>query len=112
MPSAVIKKGTDAGYHLQKDRCGILEVLLTDNQLRARSFFMESCGPGTEILVPMLTFVHDGRGTSINVLPHPFLRDACSSSFTGSKHNLLYYTGDLASFWTTSVIASVPLLHT
>ncbi|EFX87963.1 hypothetical protein DAPPUDRAFT_234546 [Daphnia pulex] len=50
---------------------------------RARSFFMESCGhPGTAILVPMLTFVHDGRGTSINVLLHPYLRDARSSSFT------------------------------
>ncbi|EFX84215.1 hypothetical protein DAPPUDRAFT_239270 [Daphnia pulex] len=66
----------------------------------ARSFFMESCGPGTEILVQMVTFVHDGRGTSTNVLP--YLRDARSSSFTASKHNLFYFTGDLASFWTTS----------
>ncbi|EFX87991.1 hypothetical protein DAPPUDRAFT_234616 [Daphnia pulex] len=64
----------------------------------ARSFFMASCGhPGTEILVPMLTFVHDGRGTSINVLLHPYLRDARSSSFTASKHNWFYFTGDLAS---------------
>ncbi|EFX62867.1 hypothetical protein DAPPUDRAFT_269549, partial [Daphnia pulex] len=62
----------------------------------ARSFFMESCGPGTEILVPMLTFVHDGRETSINVLLHPYLRDARSSSFTASKHNWFYFTGDLA----------------
>jgi hypothetical protein len=68
---------------------------------------MESCGPGTVILVPMLTFVHDGRGTSINVLLHPYLRDARSSSFTASKHNWFYFTGDLASFWITSVIASV-----
>jgi hypothetical protein len=63
------------------------------------------CGPVTEILVPTLTFVHDGRGPSTNV--HPYLRDARSSSFTASKHNLVYFTGDLASFWTTSVIASV-----
>jgi hypothetical protein len=67
---------------------------------------MESCGPGTEILVPMLTFVHDGRGTSINVLLHPYLRDARSTSFTASKHNLFYFTGDLART-TFSVIASV-----
>ncbi len=53
---------------------------------------MESCGPGTEILVPMLTFVYDGRGTSINVLLHPYLRDALSSSFTDSIHNLFYFT--------------------
>jgi hypothetical protein len=32
---------------------------------RARSFLMESCGPGTGSLVPMLTFVHDGRGTGL-----------------------------------------------
>jgi hypothetical protein len=66
---------------------------------------MESCGPGTEILVPMLTFVHDGRGTSTNVLLHPYLRDARSSSFTASKQDLFYF--DFASFWTTSVITSV-----
>ncbi|EFX86217.1 hypothetical protein DAPPUDRAFT_98098 [Daphnia pulex] len=30
---------------------------------RARSFFMESCRPGTEILVPMLAFVHERRVT-------------------------------------------------
>jgi hypothetical protein len=29
---------------------------------------MESCCSGTEILVQMLTFVHDGRGTSTNIL--------------------------------------------
>ncbi|EFX85770.1 hypothetical protein DAPPUDRAFT_237248 [Daphnia pulex] len=68
---------------------------------------MESCGPGTGSLVPMLTFVHDGRGTSISVLLHPYLRDARSSSFTASKLNLLYFTGDLAIFSNTSVIASV-----
>ncbi len=70
------------------------------------------CGPVTEILVPTLTLIHDGRGTSTNV--HPYLRDARSSSFTASKHNLFYFTGDLVSFWTTSVIASVHccLLHT
>jgi hypothetical protein len=73
---------------------------------------MESCGPGTEIFVPMLTFVHDGRGTSINFLLHPYLRKALSSSFTASRHNLLYFTGHLAIFSTTSVIASFPLLHT
>jgi hypothetical protein len=53
-----------------------------------------SCGPGTEILVPMVTFVHDGRGTSINVLLHPYLGDARSSNFTASKHNLFYFTGE------------------
>ncbi|EFX87524.1 hypothetical protein DAPPUDRAFT_311961 [Daphnia pulex] len=65
---------------------------------KSTQFLYESCGPGTEILVPMLTFVHDGRGTSINVLFHPYLRDARSSSFTASKHNWFYFTGDLASF--------------
>jgi hypothetical protein len=55
---------------------------------------MESCGPGTEILVPMVTFVHDGRGTSINVLLHPYLGDARSSNFTASKHNLFDFTGE------------------
>ncbi|EFX82215.1 LOW QUALITY PROTEIN: hypothetical protein DAPPUDRAFT_241405 [Daphnia pulex] len=66
----------------------------------------------SSILKPMLTFVHDGRGTSSNIFLHPHLPLVHSSSFTASKHNLFYYTGDLASFWTTSVIASVPLLHT
>ncbi|EFX71621.1 hypothetical protein DAPPUDRAFT_255565 [Daphnia pulex] len=28
----------------------------------ARSSFMDTCGSGTEILVPMLTFVHDEEG--------------------------------------------------
>ena len=37
----------------------------------------------------------------------PSLSSRRSSSFTASKHNLFYFTGDLASFWTTSVIASV-----
>ncbi len=59
---------------------------------------MESCGPGTEILVPMLTFVHDRRGTSTNVLLHPYLRDARSSSLAHLRSaslllNLLYFTG-------------------
>jgi hypothetical protein len=72
---------------------------------------MESCGPGTEILVPILTFVHDGRGTSANVLLHPYLHDARSSSFTSSKQNLFYFTGDLASFWTTSLPFAVPHLQ-
>jgi hypothetical protein len=40
---------------------------------------MESCGPGTEIFEPTLTFVHDGRGTSTKVLLHPYLRDARAS---------------------------------
>ncbi|EFX63343.1 hypothetical protein DAPPUDRAFT_119289 [Daphnia pulex] len=87
---------------LMKVKC--LTKFIT-HMIRARSFFMESCGLGTEILVPMLAFAHDGRGTSTNV--HRYLRDARSSSFTVSKHNLFYFTGDLASFWTTSVIASV-----
>ncbi|XP_046445163.1 uncharacterized protein LOC124194823 [Daphnia pulex] len=68
---------------------------------------MEWCGPGTDILVPMLTFVHDRRRTSTNILLHTYLCDACSSSFTASKHNLFDFTGDFASFWTTSVITSV-----
>ncbi|EFX85523.1 hypothetical protein DAPPUDRAFT_237892 [Daphnia pulex] len=53
---------------------------------KSTQFLYGSCGPGTEILVPMLAFAHDGRGTSTNV--HRYLRDACSSSFTASKHNL------------------------
>ncbi|EFX84430.1 hypothetical protein DAPPUDRAFT_238738 [Daphnia pulex] len=84
--------------------CGIKATQLKD---RARSFFMEWCGPGTDILVPMLTFVHDRRRTSTNVLLQTYLCDACSSSFTASKHNLFDFTGDFASFWTTSVITSV-----
>ncbi len=68
---------------------------------------MESCCPGTKILVPMLNFVHDGRGTSTNV--HPYLRDiplhphlAYHLASLLLNTNFVYFTGDLASFWTTS----------
>jgi hypothetical protein len=76
---------------------------------RARSFFMESCGLGREILVPMLAFAHDGRGTNTNV--HRYLRDARSSRFTASKHNLFYFTGDLASLWTASLSLPSAVTH-
>ncbi|EFX59895.1 hypothetical protein DAPPUDRAFT_346587, partial [Daphnia pulex] len=56
----------------------------------------------TEILLPMLTFVHDGRRIFNNILLHPYLSDARSSSFTAFKQDLFYFPGDLASFWTTS----------
>jgi hypothetical protein len=52
-----------------------------------------------EILVPMLA-TEEGLPFHVNV--HRYLRDARSSSFTVSKHNLFYFTGDLASFWTAS----------
>ncbi|XP_046442675.1 uncharacterized protein LOC124193063 [Daphnia pulex] len=44
----------------------------------------------------MLTFIHDGRGTSTYV--HPYLRDERSSSITATKHNLFFFTGDLGEF--------------
>ncbi|XP_046632265.1 uncharacterized protein LOC124311943 [Daphnia pulicaria] len=70
------------------------------------SFFIMSISvyflkKSTKILVPMLTIVHDRR-TSNKILLHPYLCDARSSSFTAFKQDLFYFTGDLASFWTTS----------
>ncbi|XP_046650476.1 uncharacterized protein LOC124341420 [Daphnia pulicaria] len=53
----------------------------------------------------MLTFIHDGRGTSTYV--HPYLRDERSSSFTATKHNLFFFTGDLGEFLDHFMIASV-----
>ncbi|EFX63634.1 hypothetical protein DAPPUDRAFT_268094 [Daphnia pulex] len=53
-----------------------------------RSFLMESCGPGTEILEPMLAFVHERRVASTNVLLHLYLRDVRSTSFPASYANL------------------------
>ncbi|EFX85935.1 hypothetical protein DAPPUDRAFT_237368 [Daphnia pulex] len=38
--------------------------------IRARSFLVESCGPGTDIIEPTLAFV-----SMINVLLHPYLPD-------------------------------------
>ncbi|EFX61957.1 hypothetical protein DAPPUDRAFT_271397 [Daphnia pulex] len=74
---------------------------------RARSFFVESCGPGTEILEPTLGFVHDQRSAPslssrrklIQLLLHRFVHKntTCLTSLTS---------------WNTSVVASVPLLHT
>ncbi len=63
-----------------------------------KNLFLQS----TKILVPMLTIVHDRRRTSNKILLHPYLCDARSSSFTAFKQDLFYFTGDLASFWTTS----------
>jgi len=55
----------------------------------------------------MLDFVHDRRGTSTNVLLHPYLQDVRSSSFTASVLHMLLacYTTFLASLasWITSV---------
>ncbi|EFX80680.1 hypothetical protein DAPPUDRAFT_318374 [Daphnia pulex] len=62
---------------LMKVKC--LTKFIT-HMIRAYSFFMESCGPGTEILVPKLAFARNGRGTSTNV--HRYLRDARSSSIS------------------------------
>ncbi|EFX86691.1 hypothetical protein DAPPUDRAFT_236522 [Daphnia pulex] len=58
----------------------------------------------TDILEPMLDFVHDRRGTSTNILLHPYLQD--SSSFTASVllmplvllHNFSCFTGELDHF--------------
>jgi hypothetical protein len=70
-----------------------------------RSFFMESCDPGTEILEPMLALVHERRVASTNVLLHPYLRDVRSTSFPASYAKTTCLTS-LAS-WITSVFASV-----
>ncbi|EFX82828.1 hypothetical protein DAPPUDRAFT_240833 [Daphnia pulex] len=57
----------------------------------------------TDILESMLDFVHDRRGTSTNVLLHPYLQDARSSSFTASAlpmllHKFSCFTGELDHF--------------
>ncbi|EFX60768.1 hypothetical protein DAPPUDRAFT_341554 [Daphnia pulex] len=52
----------------------------------------------TEILVPLLAFARDGRGTFTNILN--FATHAHLASLL--LNNLFYFTGDLASFWTTS----------
>jgi hypothetical protein len=50
----------------------------------------------------MLTFVHDGRRTSTNI---PIF--ATHAHLASLLLNTICCTGELASFWTTSVIASV-----
>ncbi len=68
-----------------------------------RSFFMESCGPGTEILEPMLAVVHEILREEW--LPLAYLRDVRSTSIPASYANTTCLTS-LAS-WITSVFASV-----
>ena len=72
---------------------------------RARSFFMESCGPGTEILVPMLTFVHDEEE-----LPpmSSLILIFATSAHLASLLCMNCYTTCLTSLtsWITSVFAS------
>ncbi|EFX83010.1 hypothetical protein DAPPUDRAFT_100959 [Daphnia pulex] len=45
---------------------------------------LKLCDLCTEILEPMLAFVHDRRVAFTNVLPHPHLRDVRSSSFAAT----------------------------
>ncbi|XP_046650457.1 uncharacterized protein LOC124341404 [Daphnia pulicaria] len=67
-------------------------------------FLEKSKQDPTDIFEPMLDFVHHRRGTSTNVLLHPYLQD--SSSFTASVllmllvllHNFSCFTGELDHF--------------
>ncbi|EFX82717.1 hypothetical protein DAPPUDRAFT_101435 [Daphnia pulex] len=57
----------------------------------------------TDILESMLDFVLDRRGTSSNILIHPYLQDVHSSSFTALLllillHNFSCFTGELDHF--------------
>jgi hypothetical protein len=51
----------------------------------------------------MLTFVHEGRGTSSNVLLHPYLPDVRSSSFTAFAATTCFTS---PTSWNTSVVAT------
>jgi hypothetical protein len=51
----------------------------------------------------MLTFVHEGRGTSSNVLLHPYLPDVRSSSFTAFAATTCLTS---PTSWNTSVVAT------
>jgi hypothetical protein len=52
----------------------------------------------------MLTFVHEGRKTSSNVLLHPYVRDVRSSSFTAFAATTCLTSP--TSYWNTSVVAT------
>jgi hypothetical protein len=68
------------------------------------TLILQSKQDPTDIFEPMLDFVHHRRGTSTNVLLHPYLQD--SSSFTASVllmllvllHNFSCFTGELDHF--------------
>ncbi|XP_046459081.1 uncharacterized protein LOC124205666 [Daphnia pulex] len=65
--------------------------------------FLEKSTQDPHGLESMLDFVHDRRGTSTNVLLHPYLQDVRSSSFTASAllvllHNFSCFTGELDHF--------------
>jgi hypothetical protein len=74
---------------------------------RARRFIVKSCGPGTDVLEHTLAFVHDQRSAPslssrrklIQLLLHRFVHNntTCLTALTSLN---------------TSVVASVPLLHT
>jgi hypothetical protein len=73
---------------------------------RTRSFFVESCGPSTENLEPTLAFVHDQRSA-----PSLYCRRNLIQLLHRFVHkNTTWLTSQ--SSWNTSVVASVPLLHT
>ncbi|EFX85912.1 hypothetical protein DAPPUDRAFT_237455 [Daphnia pulex] len=58
----------------------------------ARSLFVESCGPGTDILEPTLAFVHDHcSAPSLSSRPS-------ASSLRTQKYNLSYFTDELEHF--------------
>jgi hypothetical protein len=68
------------------------------------TLILQSTQDPTVIFEPMLDFVHHRRGTSTNVLLHPYFQD--SSSFTASvllmlvdlQHNFSCFTGELDHF--------------
>ncbi|EFX86026.1 hypothetical protein DAPPUDRAFT_237190 [Daphnia pulex] len=74
----------------------------------ARSFFVESCGPGTEILEPMMAFVHDQRSAPSLSSRRTLIRFCFIASYTKIQSSCLT---SLTS-WNTSEVTSVPLLHT
>ncbi|EFX87491.1 hypothetical protein DAPPUDRAFT_96554 [Daphnia pulex] len=63
------------------------------------SWHGDSCANG-----PMLTFVHEGRGTSSNLLLHPYLPDVRSSSFTAFAATTFLTS---PTSWNTSVVAAL-----
>ncbi|EFX84101.1 hypothetical protein DAPPUDRAFT_239419 [Daphnia pulex] len=70
----------------------------------ARSFFVDSCGPGTDILEPTLAFVHDQRSApSLSVIFPTYAHPASASSFRTQKYNLSYFL----TSWNTSVVATL-----
>ncbi|EFX68368.1 hypothetical protein DAPPUDRAFT_260227 [Daphnia pulex] len=63
-------------------------------------------GPGTEILEPMLAFVHDQRSAPSLSSRRTLIQLIASSLRTQKSTCLTSLTS-----WNTSVVASVPLLH-